>query len=139
MLSRRSGSELNALLSGRSLKNSGLRSWSRAVCVTQAPGGGRNQVMAPVSRATLQGIVDHFMNLFNVSVTTGCFARMNDTYAKLGETHNVMRTLREMLGLRKMPRAPRTGKHTCLFATYIKGNDLLLTFSSASQKTKLRI
>lgn len=85
-----------------------FKSWLRCLsktqvlkCVLMWQAAGKKQVMEPVSRATLQGIVDHFMNLFNVSLVTGCFARMNDTYAKLGETHNVMRTLRELLGMRK--------------------------------------
>ena len=51
------------------------------------------------SRAVLQAIVDHFMSLFDVASLSGVYARMNDLYSKLGEVHNVMRTLKDLLGL----------------------------------------
>lgn len=41
------------------------------------------------------------MNLFNVSLVTGCYARMTDIYTKLGEMRNVMSTLKEIVKLRK--------------------------------------
>ena len=44
-------------------------------------------------------MVDHFMNLFDVSTLAGVYARMNDLYSKLGEVHNVMKTLKDLLGL----------------------------------------
>ena len=57
--------------------------------------------MEKVSRNTLKEIVDHFMDLFDVTLVTGCYARINEVYAKLGETYNVLRALRDLLGLRK--------------------------------------
>ena len=41
------------------------------------------------------------MSLFDVSSISGVYARMNDIYSKLGEVHNVMRTLKNLLGLSK--------------------------------------
>ena len=51
------------------------------------------------SYVILQGIVDHFMKLFDVKRVSGCYARMNDLYTKLGQVHNVMKTLKDLLGL----------------------------------------
>jgi centrosomal protein CEP70 len=54
---------------------------------------------APPPRFALLGIVQHFMNLFDVARITGCYARMNDIYTKLGEVHNIMKALKNLLGL----------------------------------------
>jgi len=51
------------------------------------------------TRAVLQGIVAHFQKLFDVPNVLGVYARMSDIYRKLGETHNVMLTLKNFLGL----------------------------------------
>ena len=59
----------------------------------------KEQPKGTTPRSILQGIVDHFMNLFDVSKVTGCYTRMNDIYSKLGEVHNVMKTLRNLVGL----------------------------------------
>ncbi|XP_070549228.1 centrosomal protein of 70 kDa-like isoform X2 [Ptychodera flava] len=47
----------------------------------------------------LQSVVSHFQNLFDVPTLEGVYPRMNEIYTKLGETHNVLHTLRELLGL----------------------------------------
>ena len=39
------------------------------------------------------------MSLFDVKSLSGVYARMNDLYSKLGEVHNVMKTLKDLLGL----------------------------------------
>ncbi|XP_033105776.1 centrosomal protein of 70 kDa-like [Anneissia japonica] len=44
-------------------------------------------------------IVEHLQKLFDVKTIEGVFPRMNEIYMKLGETHNVMHTLKELLGL----------------------------------------
>jgi hypothetical protein len=51
------------------------------------------------TRAMLHGIVGHFQKLFDVPNVMGVYARMSDIYRKLGETHNVMLTLKNFLGL----------------------------------------
>ena len=66
------------------------------------------------ARSVLQGIVDHFMTLFDVQKISGVYARMSDLYTKLGEVNNILRTLRSLLCLRKsyvltMPDTVRLG------------------------------
>ncbi|XP_034321077.2 centrosomal protein of 70 kDa isoform X2 [Magallana gigas] len=51
------------------------------------------------SRTVLENIVQHFQTLFDVPSVSGVFPRMNDIYTKLGEVHNVLNTLRNLLGL----------------------------------------
>ncbi|KAK3105874.1 hypothetical protein FSP39_007585 [Pinctada imbricata] len=51
------------------------------------------------SRTVLENIVKHFQTLFDVPNVSGVFPRMNDIYTKLGEVHNVLNTLRHILGL----------------------------------------
>lgn len=51
------------------------------------------------SSTVLHNIVRHFQDLFDVPTINGVYPRMNDIYTKLGEVHNVMRTLRDLLGL----------------------------------------
>ncbi|XP_062566373.1 centrosomal protein of 70 kDa-like isoform X1 [Saccostrea cucullata] len=51
------------------------------------------------SRTVLENIVRHFQTLFDVPSVSGVFPRMNDIYTKLGEVHNVLNTLRNLLGL----------------------------------------
>lgn len=53
------------------------------------------------SRTVLENIVQHFQTLFDVPSVSGVFPRMNDIYTKLGEVHNVLNTLRNLLGLGK--------------------------------------
>jgi hypothetical protein len=53
------------------------------------------------SRTVLENIVQHFQTLFDVPSVSGVFPRMNDIYTKLGEVHNVLNTLRNLLGLCK--------------------------------------
>nr|XP_006821658.1 PREDICTED: centrosomal protein of 70 kDa-like [Saccoglossus kowalevskii] len=47
----------------------------------------------------LQSIIAHFQTLFDVDGLDGVYPRMNEIYTKLGETHNVLHTVRELLGL----------------------------------------
>lgn len=49
----------------------------------------------------LRHVVEHFMKLFDVDDVTGTFARMNDIYVKNSEMSNVLRTLKDLLGLGK--------------------------------------
>ncbi|KAL5011173.1 hypothetical protein ScPMuIL_013478 [Solemya velum] len=51
------------------------------------------------SRPVLENIVEHFQTLFDVPCVSGVYPRMNDIYVKLGEVHNVLNTLRNLLGL----------------------------------------
>ncbi|XP_055997499.1 centrosomal protein of 70 kDa-like isoform X2 [Ostrea edulis] len=51
------------------------------------------------SRTVLENIIQHFQTLFDVPSVSGVFPRMNDIYTKLGEVHNVLNTLRNLLGL----------------------------------------
>lgn len=51
------------------------------------------------SRTVLENIVEHFQTLFDVPSVSGVFPRMNDIYSKLGEVHNVLSTLKNLLGL----------------------------------------
>ncbi|XP_071100781.1 centrosomal protein of 70 kDa-like [Haliotis cracherodii] len=51
------------------------------------------------SRADMETIVEHFMTLFDVPSVAGVFPRMTELYTKLGEVHNVMNTLRNILSL----------------------------------------
>ena len=53
----------------------------------------------PTSVEQLQSIVAHFQKLFDVKSIVGVFPRMNEVYTKIGETYNVMKTIREALGL----------------------------------------
>ncbi|KAH9523865.1 hypothetical protein Btru_047268 [Bulinus truncatus] len=52
-----------------------------------------------VSRCTLENIVSHFQTLFDVPRISGIFPRMNEIYRTLGESKNVMNTLKSLLGL----------------------------------------
>ncbi|XP_013405309.1 centrosomal protein of 70 kDa-like [Lingula anatina] len=51
------------------------------------------------SGTVLKNIVEHFQNLFDVESVNGVYPRMNEIYSKLGEVHNVLRSLRDLLGL----------------------------------------
>ncbi|XP_067686260.1 centrosomal protein of 70 kDa-like [Haliotis asinina] len=51
------------------------------------------------SRAEMENIVEHFMTLFDVPTVAGVFPRMTELYTKLGEVHNVMNSLRNILSL----------------------------------------
>ncbi|CAB4016207.1 Hypothetical predicted protein, partial [Paramuricea clavata] len=53
----------------------------------------------PASMEQLKSIVAHFQKLFDVKSITGIFPRMNEVYSKVGETYNVMKTIRETLDL----------------------------------------
>ena len=53
----------------------------------------------PASMEQLKSIVAHFQKLFDVKNITGIFPRMNEVYSKVGETYNVMKTIRETLDL----------------------------------------
>ena len=53
----------------------------------------------PASMEQLKSIVAHFQKLFDVKNIAGIFPRMNEVYSKVGETYNVMRTIRETLDL----------------------------------------
>ncbi|KAK7482061.1 hypothetical protein BaRGS_00026645 [Batillaria attramentaria] len=52
-----------------------------------------------ISRSTLEGIVEHFQTLFDISTVSGVLPRMNEIYRRLGEAQNVQNTLRNLLGL----------------------------------------
>ena len=52
-----------------------------------------------VTKEMLLGIVKHFQELFDVPRISGVYTRMSDIYRKLGETHNVLQTLKDFLGL----------------------------------------
>ncbi|CAH1772478.1 unnamed protein product [Owenia fusiformis] len=56
------------------------------------------------SQTVLQGIVEHFQNLFDVPKVSGIYPRMNDIYTRLGEMQNVIKTLRNLLGLHEEAR-----------------------------------
>ena len=62
---------------------------------TQPAGDG----VAAASQRELAAVMAHVMRLFDVATWGGVLPRMNSVYTKLGETHNVMRTLRDVLGL----------------------------------------
>ena len=51
------------------------------------------------SRSVLENIVQHFQTLFDVPNTAGVYPRMNQIFTKLGEVHNVLHTLKNLLGL----------------------------------------
>jgi centrosomal protein CEP70 len=53
----------------------------------------------PASMEQLKSIVAHFQKLFDVKSIAGIFPRMNEVYSKVGETYNVMKTIRETLDL----------------------------------------
>lgn len=48
---------------------------------------------------TLQAIVSHFQKLFDVPSLDGVYPRMNEVYTRLGEMHNAVRNLQELLEL----------------------------------------
>ena len=73
------------------------------VCLFQAAS---TDLKGRTSRTVLQGIVDHFMKLFDVPHISSVYTRMNDIYTKLGEANNAMKALREILGL---------GRFSCKF------------------------
>ena len=53
------------------------------------------------SRSVLENIVQHFQTLFDVPNIAGVYPRMNQIFTKLGEVHNVLHTLKNLLGLGK--------------------------------------
>ncbi|XP_073490651.1 centrosomal protein of 70 kDa isoform X1 [Aquarana catesbeiana] len=54
---------------------------------------------AVISPYTLQALVSHFQNLFDVPSLSGVYPRMNEVYSRLGEVTNAMKNLRNILGL----------------------------------------
>ncbi|XP_059151222.1 centrosomal protein of 70 kDa-like isoform X2 [Physella acuta] len=56
-------------------------------------------LMEEVSRSTLESIVSHFQTLFDVPKISGVFPRMNEIYRVIGESRNVLNTLKDLLGL----------------------------------------
>ncbi|XP_070174503.1 centrosomal protein of 70 kDa-like isoform X2 [Littorina saxatilis] len=52
-----------------------------------------------VSRTTLERIVEHFQTLFDISSISSVLTRMTDIYQRYGEAHNILKTLRHLLGL----------------------------------------
>lgn len=65
------------------------------------------------NRTVLENIVSHFQTLFDVPNIAGVYPRMNQIFTKLGEVHNVLSTLKNLLGL---------GKETCT-RIYVKTNE----------------
>ncbi|XP_040214285.1 centrosomal protein of 70 kDa isoform X2 [Rana temporaria] len=59
----------------------------------------RKQGGAVISPYTLQALVSHFQNLFDVPSLNGVYPRMNEVYSRLGEVTNAMKNLRNILGL----------------------------------------
>lgn len=59
----------------------------------------RKQGGAVISPYTLQALVSHFQNLFDVPSLSGVYPRMNEVYSRLGEVTNAMKNLRNILGL----------------------------------------
>ncbi|KAL4229399.1 Centrosomal protein of 70 kDa [Mactra antiquata] len=53
------------------------------------------------NRSVLENIVSHFQTLFDVPNLSGVYPRMNQIFTKLGEVHNVLNTLKNLLGLSK--------------------------------------
>ncbi len=51
------------------------------------------------SRQLLLSMVMHFQHLFDVPELSGVSTRMNGVYNQLGEAQNILRTLRDILGL----------------------------------------
>lgn len=51
------------------------------------------------NRSVLENIVQHFQTLFDVPNIAGVYPRMNQIFTKLGEVHNVLHTLKNLLGL----------------------------------------
>ncbi|KAA0712066.1 Centrosomal protein of 70 kDa [Triplophysa tibetana] len=58
-----------------------------------------DKVLRSPTRHTLESMVGHFQQLFDVSSLTGIYPRMNEVYSKLGEMNNAMRNLRDVLDL----------------------------------------
>ncbi|XP_056615573.1 LOW QUALITY PROTEIN: centrosomal protein of 70 kDa [Triplophysa dalaica] len=58
-----------------------------------------DKVLRSPTRHTLESMVAHFQQLFDVSSLTGIYPRMNELYSKLGEMNNAMRNLRDVLDL----------------------------------------
>ncbi|XP_057181259.1 centrosomal protein of 70 kDa isoform X2 [Triplophysa rosa] len=58
-----------------------------------------DKVLRSPTRHTLESMVAHFQQLFDVSSLTGIYPRMNEVYSKLGEMNNAMRNLRDVLDL----------------------------------------
>jgi len=54
------------------------------------------------NRAVLENIVSHFQTLFDVPSVSGVYPRMNQIFTKLGEVHNVLNTLKNLLGLSEL-------------------------------------
>lgn len=59
----------------------------------------KNQDDDQVTKTMLWGIVRHFQYLFDVPRIVGVYTSMNNIYRKLGETRNIMTTLKDFLGL----------------------------------------
>lgn len=51
------------------------------------------------NKQTMVLIISHFQNLFDVDEVPNVITRMNDVYNKTKETQNILKALREMLGL----------------------------------------
>lgn len=47
----------------------------------------------------MKSIIAHFQKLFDVNSIEGIFPRMNEVYMYLGESHNLLNNLRDILGL----------------------------------------
>lgn len=58
-----------------------------------------DKVLRSPSRHTLESMVAHFQQLFDVPSLTGIYPRMNEVYSRLGEMNNAMRNLRDVLDL----------------------------------------
>ncbi|XP_007901248.1 centrosomal protein of 70 kDa isoform X2 [Callorhinchus milii] len=59
----------------------------------------KNMTGLQESKQPLEAIVSHFQKLFDVTSLSGVYPRMNEVYSKLGEISNVMRSLKQLLGL----------------------------------------
>uniref|UniRef100_A0AAY4AV75 Centrosomal protein of 70 kDa n=1 Tax=Denticeps clupeoides TaxID=299321 RepID=A0AAY4AV75_9TELE len=58
-----------------------------------------DKVLRSPTKNSLQSMVSHFQNLFDVPSLTGIYPRMNEVYTRLGEMTNAMRNLRDVLEL----------------------------------------
>ena len=51
----------------------------------------------------MKSIIAHFQKLFDVNSIEGIFPRMNEVYMYLGESHNLLNNLRDILSLGENP------------------------------------
>lgn len=51
----------------------------------------------------MKSIIAHFQKLFDVNSIEGIFPRMNEVYLYLGESHNLLNNLRDILSLGENP------------------------------------